>query len=129
MSGWLGRVGHVLGHAFSVRGSGRAVSAEDEALLDRVAGYVVAHRMAAPAILFLESMRPLNFVGSQVLVFLRPMLASFFTAREYERLAEILEKRTSVDALIARIEKPPVAQPGPEGRPRRGVGGTSPTRR
>ena len=110
MRGRLRRAQHALAHAFSVQDSQQAFSAEDEALLDRVADYLKARRMAAPAILFLESMRPLNFVGSQVMVFLRPILASFFSARDYERLADILERRQSIELLIRRIEDGGVEQ-------------------
>jgi hypothetical protein len=63
-------------------------------------------------------MRPLSFVGSQVMVFLRPILASFFSARDYERLAVILEKRRSIDALITKIERPQADQPGAAKRPK-----------
>ena len=111
MRGWLRRARDLLVHAFSTQDSHSGFSAEDEALLDRVARYIVARHMTTPAVLFLESMRPLNFVGSQAMVFLRPILASFFSAQDYERLAAILEKRQSVDALIGRIE-----QFGPDGQ-------------
>ena len=42
---------------------------EEDAVLDKLARKVVARRMAVPAILFLESTKPLNFIASQVLVF------------------------------------------------------------
>jgi len=91
-------------YAFSVESEEKIFSEEDLALLDKVAGFVVKRRMETPAILFLESMHPLNFIGSQVMVFLQPILTSFFSIREYERLAAVLERRESIGLLIERIE-------------------------
>lgn len=94
-----------LRHAFALEESDEACSEEDRALLSKVAGFVVKRGMTVPAILFLESMRPLNFVGSQVMVFFQPILASFFSTEEYDRLARILERRNSIDRLIEQIEE------------------------
>jgi len=63
-----------LRHAFALDGPLGPLTDEDRALLARLAAKVVVRRMAGPAILFLESMRPLNYIGSQALVFLRPFL-------------------------------------------------------
>jgi hypothetical protein len=80
-------------------------SAEDEALLDRVAVRVVAMRMTVPAILALESMKPLSFVGSQAMYFFEPMVRTFFSVPEYERFAAMLERRDTMEALLVRIEE------------------------
>jgi hypothetical protein len=61
--------------------------------------------MAAPALLFLESLGPLNFLGSQVLHGLRPFLELACDATELERLAAVLEQRDSVSRLIAMIQE------------------------
>jgi hypothetical protein len=66
---------------------------------------VVRRDMAVPAVMFLESVRPLNFVGSQSMVFFKPILSRFFSRYEYDRIANILEKREVVDLLINEIEK------------------------
>ena len=42
---------------------------EDKAFLIKLAEEVKARRMTTPAIFFLEMMRPLNFVGSQAMIF------------------------------------------------------------
>lgn len=80
-------------------------SPEDEALLDRLARSTVRVGMAVPAIFFLESVKPLNFIGSQVLVFFGPLVTAFFSADGYMRLAALLERRDSLEALILKIEK------------------------
>jgi len=94
-----------LRHAFALEEPDEVFSEEDRVLLNKVAGFVVKRGMTVPAVLFLESMRPLNFVGSQVMVFFQPILASFFSTKEYDHLARILERRNSIDRLIEEIER------------------------
>ena len=92
-------------HAFAVPSGKEPFSEEELALLDKAAGFVVKKRMAAPAVLFLESLQPMSFLGSQVMLFLQPIVASFFSRGEYERLAQILERRESIGLFIERIEE------------------------
>ncbi len=61
--------------------------------------------MSVPAVMFLESVRPLNFVGSQAMVFFKPIISRLFTSAEYDKLATILEKREVIDLLIKEIEQ------------------------
>ena len=74
-------------------------------LIGKVAKKVVEMRMVVPAILFLESVKPLSFIGSQVMVFLQPFVRAFFSLREYDELALILEDRENVERLILAIER------------------------
>lgn len=83
---------------------GEPLSAEDEALLDRLAAEVAKRRMQAPAVLLLESVKPLNFVGSQALTFLQPLVGTLFSNVQWERVALILERREAIEMLIRRIE-------------------------
>ncbi len=50
-------------------------------------------------------MRPLNFIGSQTMIFFKPILTRFFSMHEYNRMANILENRKAVDILINEIEQ------------------------
>ena len=104
MTSWREKLKAGLAHAFRVA-SEETFTEEDLALLDKVADFVIRKGMATPAVLFLESVSPLNFVGSQVMVFLQPILAAFFSTQEYEHLAEILERRESIGILVERIEQ------------------------
>ena len=92
-----------LHHAFAVEASG-TLSADDLAMLDRMARAVVQRRMAGPALVLLESLRPLNYVGSQCLYFLEPLVGSFVSTSDYDRMARILEQRESIPHLIDAIE-------------------------
>jgi hypothetical protein len=78
---------------------------EDEQLLDRISAGVVRYGMTVPAIFFLESSKPLSFVGGQFLHFLSPIVHSLFDAREIDRLASLLERRDTHEELIVRIER------------------------
>lgn len=66
---------------------------------------VVALRMTVPAILTLESVKPLSFVGSQALYFFEPMVRALFAVPEYERFAAMMERRENVEALLVAIEQ------------------------
>ncbi len=78
--------------------------AEQQALLDRIAEAVVARELTAPAVLFLESMKPLSFLGGQFMAFLSPFIHMVVDATEYDRIAEAIERRENVEFLIQRIE-------------------------
>ncbi|MGR3173830.1 MAG: hypothetical protein ACUZ8N_04455 [Candidatus Scalindua sp.] len=90
-------------HAFATEGV--KLEDSDTALIKKLADYVVKRGMSVPAVLFLESVRPLNFVGSQTMIFFKPMLSRFFSKYEYDKIADILEKREVVDLLIKEIEQ------------------------
>ena len=74
-------------------------------LLQRLARKIVDLRMTVPAIFFLEMHKPLNFIGSQVMVFFNPIVTTFFSVIEYEEVQNMLEKRQSIEYFIREIEK------------------------
>lgn len=80
------------------------LSDEDLALLDKLAGKIVQRRMVMPATLFLRSVRPLNAIGSQAMVFLRPFLTPLFKQADYDRVAAIMERREGIGALLDAID-------------------------
>ncbi|MEQ1654058.1 MAG: hypothetical protein ABL960_00020, partial [Nitrospira sp.] len=76
----------------------------DLALLQRIADAVVQRRMAAPAIVFLESLGPMSFLGSQALHFFAPIIELAFSAHEVSQVAALLERRDTTVRLITLIE-------------------------
>jgi len=78
---------------------------EDDRLFERIAETTVRYRMTVPAILFLESVKPLSFVGSQALYFFEPMVRAIFTVPDYERFAALMERRENFEALLVAIER------------------------
>lgn len=93
-----------LRHAFAVRPEQETFTTEDLALLERVADAIVTRRMATPAMLFLESMGPMNFLGSQVLHVLTPIIEFALSATELTQIARLLERRDSIHRLMTLIE-------------------------
>src|SRR5262249_46305195 len=74
LAGKWARVRKELSHAFSTKPEAEVFTCEDLLLLDRVADAVVKRGMTAPATIFLESLGPMNFLGSQALYFLTPII-------------------------------------------------------
>lgn len=93
---------------------------EDVALLERVAARVVELRLEVPAVLALESVRPLSFVAGQAMVFFQPMVQALLRFDDYRRFAALLERRDTLEFLVSLIERraeagrtpaPPAAKP------------------
>jgi hypothetical protein len=73
-------------------------------LFDKLADRIAKYRLTTPAVLFLESVRPLNFVGSQAMLFFAPMVHSLFTAREYDLLQQAMERRETMSYFVDLLE-------------------------
>jgi hypothetical protein len=82
-----------------------ALAAEDLALLERVAARVVELRLEVPAILTLESVRPLSFVASQAMIFFQPLVQALLRFSDYQRFAALAERRDALEVLIVLIER------------------------
>ncbi len=76
--------------------AGLPVSETAKAAMDDLARFIVRFGLTVPAILSLESLQPLSFVGSQFMHVLTP--------QKWEALAELLEQREGLNYLIDRIE-------------------------
>ena len=104
LAGKWDRVREELSHAFSTKSEAEAFTVEDLALLERVADAVVKRGMTAPATVFLESLGPMNFLGSQALYFLAPIVEWALNAKEIEHAARLLERRDTISRLITMID-------------------------
>lgn len=78
---------------------------EEDAVLEKVAEKVIQWRMAVPAIMFLESVKPLNYIGAQAMVFFQPIVQSVFTIKDYDDLRQALERRENIENLLQKIER------------------------
>ena len=91
--------------AFAVeRAEDFAPDERERELIDAFAAKVCRHGLAIPAILFLESARPMNFIGIQALAFFEPIVRGLLDWQAYSDFARLLERRGSVEALLAAIE-------------------------
>ena len=102
-----------LRNAFSLESPHGPLTDADRKLLDRLAEKVVARRMALPALLFLGSIRPLNSISSQAMVFLRPFLSGLLNPANYDRMTEIMDRREGIGALMDAIEAEQALAEGP----------------
>ena len=76
-----------------------------EELIDKIARMIVQRRLGVVAIVLLESVKPLTFLGSQLMVFMDPFVSAFFKPDDYRLFYEMVEDRKNIDKLIERIEK------------------------
>jgi len=74
-------------------------------LIGKIARAIVERNLTAPAIFFLESTKPLSFLGSQVMVFFDPLVRSIFNVRGYDDVRIALEDRRNVELLLNEIER------------------------
>ncbi len=82
-----------------------SLSDDDRALLDQLAEGIVRRRLTPAALFFLESMKPMGFVGSQMMVFLRPIISVVWSDPvRWDQLQRILERRGSIELLLRRLE-------------------------
>ena len=99
------RLRNEFAYAFAVQPAGADLTPEDVALLEKIAHGIVGREMAAPTLLFLESLAPLNFLGSQMLHGLVPFLELVCDPTELDRLTSILGRRESVERLSDLIQE------------------------
>lgn len=78
---------------------------EADALLEKLAEGIVQRRLAVPAVLFLETCKPLNFVGSQLMMAFHPFVAAFVKGDEYRKVALLMEDDAVVEELLQRVER------------------------
>ena len=76
----------------------------DLALLERLAARIVDLRLEVPAILALETSKPLTLLASQAMIFFEPIAQTLFHAPEYRRLSALVGRREAMETLIALIE-------------------------
>ena len=94
-----------LRHAFAVEPPGPASLSEAEAaVVGRIADEVVRRGMVVPALLALESFRPLNAIGANAMHALTPFVSVVRDPASFATLAALLERRGSVEAICLVIE-------------------------
>ena len=94
-----------LKHAFSVSREEEKLTEEEENLLKKLAEEIAKRKLGIIAITFLESVKYMNYIGSQVMLFFKPIVETIFPTRIYADIQKILEKRPSIEYLIKRIEE------------------------
>ena len=82
------------------------LTTEEKEVLFKIADFFVRRGFTVPAILALESVKPLNYIGSQAMVFAEPFVqAAFKDIAKYNTFRRMMEKRENVERLLQKIEE------------------------
>ena len=99
------KIKETLKHAFALEPAEQESHTGLPHVLERLAATVVEKKMETPALLFLETMTPLNFLGSQFMYATMPFVQLFSTSDDYHEIARALENRKTVRLFAERIEE------------------------
>ena len=80
-------------------------SDDENALLDETAERVVRMGMAVPALVFLETVVPMNMVTSSMLHVASPLWRVIVPASRIDQAARLLARRGAIPELIRRIDR------------------------
>jgi hypothetical protein len=74
-------------------------------LIDKAARFIVERKLTPAALMTIESLRPLNFIGSQFMYLIMPFAEIFFNARQYQEFAAMMEDDEYIKLLMDRIDE------------------------
>lgn len=108
----MGRFSEYFRHAFAIEPDEPQLFAEEDipqerkqALIEKLAQEIVDRRLAVPAIMLLETVKPLSFLGSQALIFIEPIVQSIFSFKSYREFTLMMENRENIELLMQEIEQ------------------------
>jgi hypothetical protein len=75
-------------------------------LIDKIATEVVKRGLETPAIMLLETFKPLSFIGAELAIFyLFPYIKAITTSPTVDEVTALFHDRSAVEDLIRRIEE------------------------
>ena len=74
-------------------------------LCNSIAEKIVQFRLSPLAIMMIETVKPLSFLGNQLMVFFAPMVGAFTSSPVYEEMTAFFEERSNLEMLIQKIEE------------------------
>jgi hypothetical protein len=101
-----------LRHAFAVEPETRLRAGALPDPLERLARAVVDRGLETPAIVCLEALVPLSFLGRQAMLALWPFVKLAAIEADYRQVAEAFEDRRALRLLADRIEELAVSPAG-----------------
>lgn len=75
-----------------------------EALIQSIAQRVARYRMETPAVLFLESLKPMGNIGAHAMVACSPFIIPIFGFDKVNDLSRLMSERRHWDRLLEVIE-------------------------
>lgn len=83
-----------------------SLTADEQKILFKISDYIVRKGFTVPAILALESVKPLNYIGSQAMVMLEPFVQAVVKdVSSYNTFRRMMEKRDNMERLLQKIEE------------------------
>ncbi|MCK4671891.1 MAG: hypothetical protein KAT47_05045 [Candidatus Aegiribacteria sp.] len=74
-------------------------------LMEKIAKGIVQRQLTVPAIIFLESIKPLSFLGNQMLIFANPVISLVVQSGNYYKFIRMIENRENIEKLTIMIEE------------------------
>jgi len=75
-------------------------------LIDRIAKEIVKRGLETPAIMFLETFKPLSWVGAELsIVYVMPFVKAYIDSPIVDEIVALFHDREAVEQLIKRIEE------------------------
>ena len=93
-----------LRHAFTVPAD-KPLTDQERRWLEQIAAKVVARRLTTPALMLLESVQPLNYVGAHAVLFFKPIISLLFPPQRCDEVSQLLLKRSALKSLAKIIER------------------------
>lgn len=84
---------------------------ENQALLEKAADEILKRKLQVPAILMLQSYKPLSYIGSQATIVFAPFLVPYLGFENIRTLSKLLENRDNVERLTLILENRSTAGP------------------
>ncbi|MEC7988226.1 MAG: hypothetical protein VX278_23870 [Myxococcota bacterium] len=72
--------------------------------VDEVLEFIIRFGLTVPAILTLETLRPLSRMGAQFMHILTPSICVFLSPSHWTSFAELLEQPGGLDHILSRLE-------------------------
>lgn len=73
--------------------------------MQSIAREIVQRQLTVPAIIFLESIKPLSFLGNQLLIFANPVVSLVVRTGNYYKFVRMIEDRENLEKLTVAIEE------------------------
>jgi len=78
---------------------------EASEMIEKVARFIAERHLAPAGILFIESVRPLHGIASQLMYFVLPFAEILFDSAKYQQFAMMLEREEYLKRLVNRIDE------------------------
>jgi hypothetical protein len=80
---------------------------EEEALIEKAANEIRKRRLELPAMLFLESHKPLSYIGANASVVFAPFLVPFLGFDAVNNYSRLMSRRDNIDRLLDKLDTGP----------------------